>query len=172
MPDRELVFTGRKFHVERCRFPAGNQTHSYEIIRHTGAAVILPVLPDGRIVFERNYRYPVEQTLLELPAGTLDPPEDPATCAHRELAEETGYRAGRLEPLLSFYSTPGVSDEVMHAFLATDLTAGQPQLEAGEQITLEPIPLDTALAMISQGEIRDAKTIATVLFYATRAQAG
>lgn len=172
MPDRELVFTGRKFRVERCHFPAGDQARSYEIIRHAGAAVILPVLPDGRIVFERNYRYPVEQTLLELPAGTLDPPEDPATCAHRELAEETGYRAGRLEPLLSFYSTPGVSDEVMHAFLATDLAAGETQLEPGEQITLAPIALDTALAMISQGEIRDAKTIATVLFYATRSQAG
>ena len=103
--------------------------------------------------------------LLELPAGTLDPPESPLECARRELAEETGYRAGRLAPLLSFYSTPGICDEQMHVFTAHDLTSGPPAPEAGEQIRVVSMTTDEALAAIGDQRIVDGKPIAALLYY-------
>jgi ADP-ribose pyrophosphatase len=168
VPDCEQVFSGKIFNVERCTYQVDGSARTFDIIRHPGAAVVLPLLPNGDIVFEQIYRYPMERTLLELPAGTLDPPEDPIDCAKRELTEETGYRAGRVEPLLSFFSTSGVSDEKMYAFLATDLTPGESALEPGEQITLTHMPLEVALTKIEAGEICDAKSIATLLYYAAR----
>ena len=113
----------------------------------------------------RNVRPAVGQTLIELPAGTLEPGEDPAETARRELAEETGYRAGRIEHLISFYSSPGICDEHMHLYLAQDLTAGPMSLDPGEE--LEPLlcSWDEALAMIHSGRIHDAKTLAGLLWW-------
>jgi ADP-ribose pyrophosphatase len=113
----------------------------------------------------RNFRVSVQQTLIELPAGTLDPGEDPQTTAQRELAEETGFRAGRWQHLHSFYLSPGILDERMHLFLATDLVAGPPAREPGEEIETLITPWGQALAWIASGEIQDAKTIAGLLFY-------
>lgn len=159
------VFTGRKFRVERHELDVQGVPHVYDIIVHPGAAVILPVLDDGRLLLIHNYRVAVGQELLELPAGTLDNGEPPAVCAARELAEETGYRAGRLEPLVSFYSTPGILTERMHVFLATKLSPGLTARETGEQIRLAPLPPREAFEAIRTGRISDGKTILALLYY-------
>jgi len=162
----ELLLEARKFEVRRrgVRVRDGS-VHEYEIITHPGASVVLPLLPDGRVLLIRNYRVAVEQELIELPAGTIDLPEPPLECARRELAEETGYRAGRLEPLLSFYSTPGICTERLYAFVATELTPGPTRHELGERIELVPMSYDEALGAIGAHRIVDVKTIATLLYY-------
>jgi len=127
--------------------------------------VILPLLADGRVVLIRNERPAVEAELLELPAGTLDPPEPAIECARRELTEETGYRAGRLEPLVSFYSTPGICNEHMHAFVARELTPGETEHEPSERIRVTPMEYEDTLRAIGDGRIVDAKTMVTLLYY-------
>jgi ADP-ribose pyrophosphatase len=112
-----------------------------------------------------NYRYPIAQRLLELPAGTLDPGESPETCAARELEEEIGYRAGKLTKLAEFYPSPGVLSECMHLFLAEDLQPSQQKLEPGEDLQMEVLPLEEALDRVLRGEIRDGKTIVGLLLY-------
>lgn len=137
-----------------------------EIVVHPGAVVVLPMLDPQTIVMIRNQRIAVDRELWELPAGTLEPPpETPLSCAGRELIEETGYRAGRIEPLTQFYSSPGITDEAMHCFLATDLSLVGQDLDEGESITAHPMPLTRALEMVRSGEIQDAKTIATLLYF-------
>jgi ADP-ribose pyrophosphatase len=159
------VFTGRKFRVESRTIDPGGAPRDFEVVVHPGAAVILPVLDDGRVLLIHNYRIAVGRELLELPAGTLDDGETPATCAARELAEETGYRAGKLQALTSFFTSPGILTERIHAFLATGLTPGPMAHEAGEQIRLAPLtPTDTWRA-IRDGRICDGKTILTLLYY-------
>ena len=131
----EIVFKGRVAEVHKVgvRMPDGRVVQR-DWIRYNGAAVILPILDDGSIVLIRNYRFAVEETLYELPAGRLEPGEDPAVGAARELAEETGYAAMRLEKLGQYYTGPGSCDELMYAFVATGLSAGPQRLEAYEQI--------------------------------------
>ena len=125
----------------------------------------MPILDDGRVVLISNCRFAVGQTLLELPAGMLDGGEPPIECAQRELCEETGYRAGRLEPLLSFFSTPGMCNEELYAFLATELVSGETSREPGERIENAPMRVEEALEAIGDGRIKDAKTIVTLLYY-------
>jgi ADP-ribose pyrophosphatase len=163
----EVLLEATKFRVERRQYAiAGRSPATREIVVHPGAVVILPLLDDKCIVLIHNYRYTVEQELIELPAGTLEPPEPPLACAGRELEEETGYRAGRIEPLGQFYTTPGITDERMHCFVAYDLTEVGQRLEGGEQIRTEIVALATALDWIRQGRILDGKTIALLLRYA------
>ncbi len=168
MSEPTILLRSRKFYVERVAF----RSHEYDVIRHAGAAVILPVLADGRVVLLENQRAAVGGPLLELPAGTLDPPESPAACAARELREETGYSAGRLEPLLQFFSAPGFCTELLHAFLATELRPGAHQREATEEMELVEWPLTAALEAVRTNRIRDAKTIAVLLYYAAYVHAG
>jgi len=138
-----------------------------ELVVHPGSVVLLPLLEDGRIVMIRNHRWAVDRTLLELPAGTLEPGEDPAVCAARELEEETGYRAAQLEPLIGFFPAPGGSDERMALFLARGLAASEQKLDQTEQIEVVPLALNDVLARIRANEIEDAKTIASVLYFHT-----
>ena len=160
------VYEGAKFRVERHDVPARDgELRGYDLIVHPGAAVVLPILDDGRIVVIRNHRFAVGQDLLELPAGTIDPPESPIECARRELTEETGYRTEKLERLLSFYSTPGICNECLHAFVATELVAGETALDPGERIEIAPMEYDQALEAIGDGTITDAKTIVALLYY-------
>jgi ADP-ribose pyrophosphatase len=167
MAAARVVYEARKFRVEiASSVDRDGRSRDYEVIRHSGAAVILPLLDDGRVVLIRNHRVSLERELLELPAGTLDPGEAPAAAAGRELTEETGYRAGSIEPLLSFYSTPGICDENMHVFLATRLTAGQSALEPGERIRVTPMEWAAAMQAVRDGTIADAKSIAALLYYA------
>lgn len=164
--DDDLLLSTKRFQVvRRSHTTSDEQIVTREIVRHPGAAVLLPILDDGRVVLVRNYRMAVGKWLIELPAGTLDPGESPAETARRELAEETGYRAKSMEPLTAFYPSPGILDERMHVFVATGLEAGPTHLDAGEEIEVMPVAWQEALAMARDGRIEDAKTIAAILFY-------
>jgi ADP-ribose pyrophosphatase len=162
----ELTFDGRivKGYAVKLRTDVGAIVDR-DYLHYPGAAVILPILPNGDIVLIRNRRFAVDEHLLELPAGTLEAGEDPALCAARELTEETGYTAGSVKPLGAFYSCPGTSDEMLHAFLATDLIAGEQALEVHEEITVETFSPDQVGAMCLDGTIHDGKTLATLGLY-------
>lgn len=138
-----------------------------EVVRHPGAVMIVPILDDGRIVMIQNERIAVGEVLWELPAGKLEPGEDPKHAASRELEEETGYRASTMDRIGEFYTSPGFADELMHVYLARDLVAHSPRLEPGEQITVELVEADQARKMIREGVIRDGKTIAGLLMHMT-----
>lgn len=163
---REVVLVGSRFKVERrllTRRDGG--TEAREVVLHPGSVVILPLLDDGRIVMIRNTRFTVEQTLWELPAGTLDPDESVRDCAARELEEETGYRAQELEPLLEFYPTPGIANERMHAFVASGLSPSHQELDETEQIEVVPLAPEEVLRMVRAREIEDGKTLAVLLYH-------
>ncbi len=161
-----VLFESRKFRiVRRAALGRDGAPRTFDVIDHRGAIVVLPLLDDGRIVLIRNERPAVGESLLELPAGTLDAGEEPIACARRELTEETGYRAGRLRPLLTFYTTPGMTNERMHAFVAEELSPGQASPEPDERIEPVATTWDDALDAIRDGRIADGKTIATLLYY-------
>jgi ADP-ribose pyrophosphatase len=166
------VYTGRVLNldIDQVRFPDGS-TGELEIIRHPGASAIIPFLSDPagddpQILLIKQYRYAAEDFLYEVPAGRLDPNETPLDCARRELMEETGCSAERIEPLYTFYTTPGFIDERIHGFIATGLTRGESKREADEFMTLETMTLSHALELIRTGDIRDAKTTVLILFAA------
>ena len=159
------VYAGRKFTIEKRVYRTNGGEHEYDVIVHPGAAVILPILDDGRIVLVANVRPAAGDTLLELPAGTIDPPETPRACAARELTEETGYRASLLTPLMAFYASPGICTEKMHVFVARGLTAGERELDAGEQIETRVMEYDDVLTAVFEGRIVDGNTIAALLYF-------
>ncbi len=165
----EVVFTAKRFHIERrevVRSDGGVEER--EVLVHPGSVVIVPLLDDGRVVLIKNERISVGRVLWELPAGTREAKEDPALCALRELEEETGYRAQSMTPIFSFYLAPGTSDERMHAYVARGLVKTQQSLDPTERIEPVPKSVDEVLRMIKMGEIEDAKTIATILFWWAR----
>ncbi len=171
------IYTGKvvSLDVDQVRFPDGS-TGEMEIIRHSGAAAILPFISDPagddpQIMLLRQYRYAAGGYLYEVPAGKLEKDESPKECAKRELKEETGCSAQRIEHMFSFLTTPGFTDEVIHSFMATGLTAGDKQLEADEFSEVVTFKLSQALKMIQTNEIRDAKT-ALVILYAAGFSAG
>jgi ADP-ribose pyrophosphatase len=165
----ELLLQATKFKVVRRVFDIpGHGQADREIVVHPGAVVILPLLVDDRVVMIRNQRFAVGQELLELPAGTYEPGESNEDCARRELEEETGYRAGRVEQLCQFYSSPGFTDELLVVFVATDLTLTAQNLDATEQISVELMSYEDALDACLDGQIIDGKTIATLLLYDRR----
>ncbi len=165
-PMSQTLLTAKKFTVERREYviPGVGVVHR-ELVVHPGAVLILPLLTPDKVVMIHNYRFSVGSELLELPAGTLEPPEDPLDCARRELEEETGYVGGRIEPLGRFYTSPGLTNELMYAFLASELKATAPRPEATEQIRVTTLPLADALAATSDGRIVDGKTIAALHLY-------
>ena len=161
----DILLQTSRFRVVRESYSTSSgQVRTREIVRHPGAVVIVPLLADGQVCLINNFRIAARQTLIELPAGTLELNEPPATTAERELIEETGYRAARIEPLHAFYLSPGILDERMHLFLATDLTLGETAREVGEEIENLVVPWDQAIAMIFNGQIQDAKTIVGLLY--------
>jgi ADP-ribose pyrophosphatase len=166
MDDPKILFQGRRFHIERAiQVTPDGTKHEREVVRHPGAVVILPLLDDGRVCFVRNFRVAVDRTLIELPAGTLEPNEEPVQTALRELAEETGYRAGSIEHLLTFCMSPGILDEQMHLYQASRLQPGPMALEAGEDIQTLLCTWDQAIELAKTGEICDAKTLVGLLYY-------
>jgi ADP-ribose pyrophosphatase len=160
------LLKSRIFSVERltCETVPGTSI-TRDVIRHPGSVAIVPVLNDGRICLIKNHRVSVNETLVEIPAGTMEPPEPALDCAHRELHEETGYRAAEIKMLTSFYPAPGILDEEMHLFLATDMQVGDPAREPGEQIENYVVTLAAAKSMILDGTIRDAKTMVGLLMF-------
>lgn len=150
--------------VEKIRLPDGRETHR-EVVHHPGAVAIVPCLTPDEVVLIRQFRYAVGEVLWEIPAGTIEPGETPEDCAAREVEEETGYRAGKIEKLAQFYTAPGFCTETMHMFRATDLEKTQQDLEDDEEVEVRTVPLPEALRMIRAGTIVDAKTIVGLMLH-------
>jgi ADP-ribose pyrophosphatase len=166
------VYEGKVINVDKdtVRFPDGS-VGELEMVRHPGASAVVPFLTDPagndpQILLIKQYRYAAEDFIYEIPAGKLDGAEDPADCARRELQEETGCSAARIEHLYTFYTTPGFTDERIHAFMASGLTRGDVKHEKDEFMSLETVTLSHALELIKKGEIKDAKTALAILFAA------
>jgi ADP-ribose pyrophosphatase len=163
----EVVFTARRFRVVRIAEPDGGRDR--DVVEHPGSVVVIPLVDSAHICLVEVVRVAVGKTLVELPAGTLDRVETLAEAAARELAEETGYRAGRLSCLGEFWMSPGILHERMHLFVAEDLVPGPQALEPGEHIRTRVVPAAEAVAMCLDGRIEDAKTVAGLLLWAARA---
>ena len=166
------IYTGKvlSLDMDRVRFPDGS-VGELEMVRHSGASAVVPFLSDPadedpQLLLIHQYRYAANGFLYELPAGRLDPGEEPADCARRELREETGCSADRVEFLYTIYTTPGFTDERIHLFMATGLTQGDTGRESDEFLTVETLPLSRALEMIRGGVIQDAKTALGILYAA------
>jgi ADP-ribose pyrophosphatase len=160
----EILLKGRAFAIRRdwMKTPDGRET-KFDIIEHGGSVVIVPLDSDGNLLFVRQYRHAAGVDLLELPAGTLEPGEDPTVCAAREIREETGFAAGRLEKIGEFYLAPGYSTEFMFVYLAQDLTYDPLEVDADEFLSVEKIPFEEAIQMAERGEMSDAKSLAALL---------
>jgi len=169
----QTLLKSQRFTVEKRVFMrAGRPAWEREYVVHPGSVVILPLQGGHRVVMNRQVRPAVEVELLELPAGTLEANEDPADTARRELREETGYIAGRIEPMLEFYPSPGFITERMRVFIAGDLKEGEQDLDDGEQIKVEIVSLDDIRRKLLDGEFRDGKTIAVLTTYLLQLDAG
>lgn len=155
----ERIYKSKIFDVSRAVVREGEVTYERDIIEHNGSAVIVPVFEDGRVALVRQYRHAAEKYLLEIPAGSLEKGEDAQTGAIRELEEEIGVRAAKIEKLTEFYVSPGFLSEKMFVYLATELTEVGQKLEEDELLTIEKLSFTEAFEMIRKGEIEDAKTI-------------
>ena len=162
--DSEEVFTGRlvKLRVDRVRLPNGRES-TREVVVHRGAVAAVPLIDADTIVMVRQFRQAAGETLLEIPAGTLDPGEDPRACVVRELEEETGYHANCVTAMFRSYLAPGYSSEMLHTFLAEDLVKVGAHAEEDEFIEIVEVPMDEAVGKILSGEIKDAKSICGIL---------
>ncbi|HKP39255.1 MAG TPA: NUDIX hydrolase [Pyrinomonadaceae bacterium] len=166
--DSKKVFSGTVFDVSVDTVREGDKTYKREVVHHSGSAVILPVFEDGTVALVRQYRHPAVKYLLELPAGTLRDQERPEEGAARELEEELGVVAGRLEKLSEFFVSPGFCEEKMWLFLATELRESAQKLEDDEVLEIVRLPIERALQMVTDGEIEDAKTIIGLMLAAPR----
>ncbi len=167
------IHRGRVVHlfVDTITLPNGHTT-ALEVIKHPGAAAVVPFLDADTILLVRQYRHAAGGYLLEIPAGKLDAGEAPEHCAARETEEETGYRAGRLEKLGAILTTPGFTDEIIHLYAGYDLVAGAAATEADEDLTVIPMPFADALSRVVQGEITDAKSVSALLLAARARERG
>ena len=165
--EKQVIYDGVKCRLELHDLENEKtaRRHRREVVVHPGAVLVMGFLDDGRVLLIRNWRYVVGQTLIELPAGTLEKGEDPLKCAERELLEETGYSAGKIKPLLNFFTAPGLLSERMYVFAAYDLQKQATALEEGEEIEVLPTEWKEAVAMAINGQIQDGKTIAALLWY-------
>jgi ADP-ribose pyrophosphatase len=164
-----LLFSGQRFAVvERAQRRRDGSLGAKQVVVHNGAVVIIPMVDDAHVCLIRNERAAVGKWLVELPAGTLEPPEPPDRTAPRELQEETGYTARKWTELPGFFMSPGILCERMHVFVAEALTAGDPAREAGENIDNLVVTWAEALAMIDRGDIEDGKTVAALLVWDRR----
>ncbi|HTK87302.1 MAG TPA: NUDIX hydrolase [Nitrospiraceae bacterium] len=156
----ETVYKGRvvTLNLETVTLPNGISVE-LEVVRHPGAAAIVPLKDDHTVILIRQYRLAAGGYIYEIPAGKLHPGENPAHCATRELEEEIGYRAGHLDKIATFFTAPGFTDEVMHLYVARDLARGTQALDSDEVLEIVEMPLEKAMAHIEDGTIRDAKTI-------------
>ncbi|HYC49549.1 MAG TPA: NUDIX hydrolase [Gemmatimonadaceae bacterium] len=166
------VYEGKVIHVDKdeVRFPNGS-VGELEMVRHSGASAVVPFLTDPagddpQLLLIKQYRHAADGFIYEIPAGKLDNGEDPAVCAARELKEETGCSAAHIEHVYTFYTTPGFTDERIHAFMATGLTRGDVAHEKDEFMSVEIVTMSKALELIRTGELKDAKTALSILYVA------
>jgi len=164
----EEVFRGRIFDVSVDTVREGDQQYKREVVHHPGSAAIVAIFDDMTVALVRQYRHAVVRYLLEIPAGTLASPERPEEGAARELEEELGVCAGRLEKLSEFFVSPGFVEEKMWVYLATELTETAQRLDEDEMLEIVRVPFTRALEMIADGELEDAKTIIGLMLAATR----
>ncbi len=168
----ESIYAGKVFDVRVDEIREGDVEYKREIVVHKGSAVIVPVFDDGTVALVRQYRHAAGKYLLEVPAGTLNKGEDPQIGATRELEEEIGVTAGKVEKLTEFFVSPGFLTEKMHLFLATELTETSQILEDDEFLTVERHSIPALLEMIRTGEIEDAKTMVSIMLASERIDAG
>ncbi|MCY0877045.1 MAG: NUDIX hydrolase [Firmicutes bacterium] len=162
---RQTLYEGKIVHLrkDRVRLPNGKETDR-EVVLHPGAVAVLAIIEDD-VLLVSQYRYPVQARLWEIPAGKLEPGEDPKSAAVRELAEETGYKAGKVKKLFTFFTTPGFSNEVLHLFLATDLVAGEAHPDDDEFVDCERVSKEEISTLIATGDIVDAKTLLALVAF-------
>lgn len=160
----EEIFDGVAIHLFRDEIllPNGNKGVR-EVVRHPGAVCVLPLTEDGEVIFVNQFRYALNKVTLEVPAGKLEKGEDPTEAALRELSEETGIEAKKIVPMGALYTTPALMDEIIYMYIATDLSQGEQHLDEDEFVNAIKIPLDKAVEMVMNGEIRDAKTQTMIL---------
>jgi ADP-ribose pyrophosphatase len=165
----EVVYRGKAVTIRKVavEMPTGRRG-SRVIIEHPGSVAVVPLLDDGKVVLIRQFRLAAGGVIWEVPAGHIERGEDPEACARRELEEETGYRAGKVERLFEAYLSPGSSTELMRFFLATGLEKAEQRTEEDEVISVEPVGVEKVLRMISSNEIRDAKSIAVISYLQAR----
>lgn len=165
--NRELKYSGAIVNIysDTIAVPNGNIAH-WDFIHHDGAAAVVPVREDGKILMVRQYRNALDRETLEIPAGKVDHPDEPKiNCAYRELEEETGYACDHLEYLLSVNTTVALMDELIEVYLARDLKPSHQRLDEDEYVDVVPMELDELCQMIYRGELRDSKTVAAILTY-------
>lgn len=168
--DSKILHYGKVFDlkVDTLEYNSGNKGIR-EVAVHRGGSVVVPITDSGKIVFVKQFRYPLQKYLIELPAGKLDENEDPIICAERELTEETGYISKNIKPLGKIYTTPGFCTELLYIYLATNLTNGTHNREEGEfGMTIIELTLKEAIRRVMFGDIVDAKTIAGIFYYMNR----
>lgn len=169
--ESQSVFKGMVFEIERDRLREENGFEIVrEVVRHPGGAGCLPLFDNGQVVLVNQYRHPTRRELLEIPAGKIEADETPIKCAARELEQEAGIRARRIEKLADFYSTPGFCEERLYVYLATDLEQVERNLDHDEFVEVVFLPLAEAVAMVGRGEIEDSKTIIALLLASQRFQ--
>jgi len=162
----KVVYSGRvvRLRVDDIRLPDGRQT-SREVVEHGDCVAVIPLDVDGNVLLVRQFRKPVEKDLLEIPAGCIDPGEEPVATVRREMREETGYLPRKIERLGGFYASPGYCTEYLHLYLATDLVPDRLQAEDTDSIELVRVPLSRIAGLVASGDICDAKSIAGLLLY-------
>ncbi len=167
------IFEGKliSLQVDEVSLPNG-KTSTREIVKHPGAVATLAITDEEKLVLVRQFRKPLEKVTLELPAGKLDPGESPEMCARRELAEETGYQAEHLQHVVSFYTSPGFADEIIHLYEATQLKDGDAKPDQDEFVEVVELTLEEAFAAIAAGDICDAKTVSAVYIWQNRVLQG
>jgi ADP-ribose pyrophosphatase len=164
----DIVFQGKVFDIklDQIEYKKTGNKGIREVVLHPGGGVVVPVTSEGKIIFVKQYRYPFDSIIIELPAGKLDKGEDPLKCATRELIEETGYTSSNIKKLGKIFTSPGFCNEVLHIFLAENITPGNHAREEGEEeMEIIELSLSEAEEKIRNGEIVDAKTIAGIYMY-------
>ena len=160
----ELIYKGKIIDLKKQKVTVKNGTSYREIIEHNGGAVLLAVTDDKKMIMIRQFRKPAEKVMFEVPAGKIDPGEDPIVTAKRELKEETGYTAENIRYLTRFYTSVGYSKEVLYLYLCTGLTPGETDFDENEAIDMELWDIDELYQMVLKGELDDAKTIIAIQF--------
>ena len=172
-PERRQIYRGRKIDLalQAVRLEDGS-TKEREVVIHRGAVALVPMVDAGHVCLLRNYRFAVAETLIEVPAGTIDPGETPDSTALRELAEETGYRAERISRIAEWFVSPGFLTERMYLYLCEGLTSGPAEHQPDEQLEPMIVPWDEAVAMVEDGRIHDAKSMLAILYCDRRRNRG